>query len=78
MKEIHRQTLQFIQNDLWDSAHRLIQDYSDPLSCRIHGYLHRIEGDIANGRYWYQRAGLDIPNNTLDDELKELLSKLSE
>lgn len=73
-----QQSLQLIQNDNWDAAHRLIQDYSDPLSCQIHGYLHRIEGDLANAHYWYQHGGIEFPNNTLEEELGRLLSQTTE
>lgn len=78
MKNAHRKALELIRNDNWDGAHRLIQDYSDALSCRIHGYLHRIEGDMDNARYWYQRAGLEFPNNTPAQELKDLIAILAE
>lgn len=78
MKNTHRQALQLIQNGKWDAAHRLVQDYYDPLSCHIHGYLHRIEGDLSNARYWYQRAGLDMPDNSLDEELKRLLMQVTD
>lgn len=78
MKNAHRKVLEFIRNDDWDSAHRLIQDYSDVLSCRIHGYLHRIEGDVDNARYWYQRADLEFPSITPDQELKDLIAILAE
>jgi hypothetical protein len=76
MKNVHQQAIQLIQNDDWDAAHRLIQDYSDPLSCQIHGYLHRTEGDLNNAKYWYQRAGLSMSDNTLTEELEILTSKL--
>jgi hypothetical protein len=76
MNKIHQQALQLIQNDDWDSAHCVIQDYSDPLSCQIHGYLHRIEGDFGNAGYWYHRAGIAMPNNSLEDELNRLLAML--
>jgi hypothetical protein len=75
MQKIHQQALQLIQNDDWDAAHRLIQDYSDTLSCQIHGYLHRIEGDLANAGYWYRHAGLAMPENSLDEELKRLFAQ---
>ncbi len=78
MKTIHQQALQLIQNNEWDAAHRLVQDYSDPLSCQIHGYLHRIEGDLANARYWYHRAGLNMPHNPLEQELELLLTQLTD
>ncbi len=76
MENTHRLAIKLIQNDDWDAAHRLIQSYSDPLSCQIHGHLHRMEGDLANARYWYQRAGLSMPDNTLGEELENLISKL--
>jgi hypothetical protein len=40
----------------WDEAHRLVQSFSDSWSCLIHAYLHRVEGDLSNARYWYGRA----------------------
>jgi hypothetical protein len=55
-----------------------VQDYSDPLSCRIHAYLHRIEGDSANAHYWYRRAGLVMPGNSLEQELTHLLTLIME
>ena len=75
VESIHRKALQLIQGGDWDAAHRLIQDFSDPLSCQIHGYLHRIEGDLANARYWYQYVGLVLPDNSLDEELAHLMSQ---
>jgi Flp pilus assembly protein TadD len=75
MKHSHRQALQLIQQNDWDAAHRLVQDYSDPLSCQIHGYLHRIEGDLSNARNWYQHAELNMPDNSLEEELTLLLEK---
>jgi hypothetical protein len=75
METVHQKALLLIQNNDWDAAHRLIQDYPDPLSCQIHAYLHRIEGDLANAGYWYQRAGLAMPDHSLDEELAHLLTK---
>jgi len=41
----------------WDQAHRIVQaDESDPMACRIHAVLHKIEGDAWNSRYWYGRT----------------------
>jgi hypothetical protein len=53
----------------WDAAHRAIQNRSDPLACRIHAYLHRQEGDLDNAAYWYARAKMTPPANSLTDEL---------
>jgi len=37
----------------------------------LHAYLHRAEGNIGNAKYWYRRAGADIPNNHLEAELNQ-------
>ncbi|CAG7856375.1 hypothetical protein MCAMS1_00827 [biofilm metagenome] len=76
MKQIHQRALDLIKQDEWDSSHDLIQDCTDPLSCQIHGYLHRIEGDIGNARYWYHRAEIAMPNNSLEEELSRLSALL--
>lgn len=41
----------------WTTAHGLIDDLADLGSAHVHAYLHRVEGDLWNARYWYQRAG---------------------
>ncbi|WP_027329893.1 hypothetical protein [Marinimicrobium agarilyticum] len=56
----------------WDKAHSLVQANSDSLSCLIHAYLHREEGDLANANYWYRRAGETMPDNTLEEEWERL------
>jgi len=40
----------------WDIAHRIVQEYDDPMACWIHAVLHKIEGDAWNSRYWYRRT----------------------
>jgi hypothetical protein len=46
-----------LAND-WDAAHNLVQQHeSDRIAAWIHAVLHKVEGDDANSRYWYQRAG---------------------
>jgi hypothetical protein len=41
----------------WDAAHQLVQPYEDDATAAwIHAVLHKIEGDLANSRYWYRRA----------------------
>ena len=56
----------------WDEAHQRVQPYSDRMACLIHGYLHRVEGDLNNARYWYSRANESMPDNTLEDEWSRL------
>ena len=72
MASYHAQAIAMIRKGEWDAAHRLIQSYSDSLACLIHGYLHRVEGDLWNARYWYRRAGEPMPENSLEEELERL------
>ena len=60
----------------WNEAHRLVQRHSDRLSCRIHAYLHRLEGDLRNARYWYRRADESMPGNTLEEGLSRLYQEI--
>ncbi len=42
----------------WEAAHNMVQQYEeDAMASWIHAVLHKIEGDLGNSRYWYQRAG---------------------
>lgn len=56
----------------WDAAHNLVQPHTDRLACLIHGYLHRVEGDLSNAHYWYRRAGKGVPALSLDAEWQQL------
>jgi hypothetical protein len=54
----------------WARAHACAQEDEGPAGMWVHAYLHRKEGDAANARYWYARAGRTPPakNVTLDAE----------
>ncbi len=41
----------------WDRAHKLVMGADGRDAAWVHAYLHRVEGDIGNARYWYGRAG---------------------
>lgn len=62
----------------WDTAHNMIEPLSDGNSIRIHGYLHRQEGDDGNAAYWYRRNGMSVPDNSLEEEWAEIVSILLE
>lgn len=68
----YSKALDLARDGAWDEAHKLVQPYSDEKSCLIHGYLHRVEGDLSNAGYWYRRAGTEMPDNSLEDELSRL------
>lgn len=78
MIKAHHKALELIQNKEWDAAHILVQNHSDSLSCQIHGYLHRIEGDLPNAQYWYRRGGLELLDNSLEQEFIRLLNQLTD
>ena len=40
----------------WNAAHELAQAQGDAEGAWVHAWLHRIEGDLGNADYWYQRA----------------------
>ena len=60
----------------WDKAHLIVQDLNDRLSYNIHAFLHRQEGDHSNAGYWYHKAGVKIPDMSLEREWEELVSRL--
>ena len=42
----------------WKAAHQIVQEDEDSaLACWAHGIVHLLEGDTANARYWYKKAG---------------------
>jgi len=51
------QAIELALADKWDAAHQIVQQYEDDATAAwIHAVLHKIEGDLSNARYWYQRA----------------------
>lgn len=68
----HAHVLELARAGDWETAHATVQGHGDSLSCLIHGYLHRVEGDLGNAAYWYRRGGSALPDNTLDEEWARL------
>lgn len=64
--------LELARDGEWDQAHEIVQAHGDKLACLIHGYLHRVEGDLGNAGYWYGRASESMPDNTLEEEWERL------
>lgn len=58
----------------WEAAHAIVQEEGDRDSERVHAYLHRVEGDLSNARYWYARVGQPPHTDSLDAEWRELVS----
>lgn len=57
----------------WQRAHDLIDHLNDNISAHIHAYLHRVEGDLWNARYWYNRAKQPEFKGNLKDEWEYLV-----
>ena len=55
----------------WEGAHKIVQDDASPEAAWVHAHLHRVEGDLANARYWYARAGRPEATGGLDEEREE-------
>ncbi len=60
----------------WEKAHECAQADPGPLAAAVHAYLHRKEPDLANARYWYNRAGRPPATATLDQEWDSLAVEL--
>ena len=54
--------------DDWDKAHKIVMDEVDKDCAWVHAYLHRVEGDLENARYWYKQAGKPAASGTLESE----------
>jgi hypothetical protein len=61
----------------WDGAHAVVSDREGPMAARIHAYLHRVEGDLSNARYWYGQAGVAPATDSLDEEWERLARALT-
>ena len=68
-------TLWYDAKGNWDRAHVVAQDIPGREGALLHAYLHRKEGDRWNAGYWYRIAGAKIPEQTLDEEYRELLER---
>ncbi len=60
----------------WSEAHELASDIDALAGARIHAYLHRKEGDLANAGYWYRKARLPPATGPLDEEWELLVRDL--
>ena len=60
----------------WDHAHQILQDEPGEDGSWVHAYLHRVEGDLGNARYWYRRAGVAAASGELAAERLQLAAAL--
>jgi len=73
----HRRVLSHLRRNEWNEAHAIVMGMRDKLAFRIHGLLHRIEGDLANARYWYDRAAVPFrKSKSAASEVEEIAAML--
>ncbi len=60
----------------WETAHQIAQDDTSAEGAWVHAWLHRIEGDLDNARYWYRRAQRDAAEGDLSEEGKSIAAFL--
>jgi hypothetical protein len=60
----------------WDTAHRLVMDETSRAAAWVHAYLHRVEGDEDNARYWYRRARRKPATGGFEAEWERVVGEL--
>jgi len=60
----------------WEAAHQIAQDDTSAEGAWVHAWLHRIEGDLDNARYWYRRAQREVAEGDLCEEGKTIAAFL--
>lgn len=63
----------------WQGAHLIAQEHEeDEIANWLHAVVHRMEGDLANARYWYGRCGRRLREETSTmAELREIRAALT-
>ena len=62
--------------DNWEMAHNIVQEIHTETAFWIHAYLHRVEGDIGNAHYWYNRAKKKPSSESLESELNNIIKSV--
>jgi hypothetical protein len=60
----------------WDKAHHIVMNEGGRDCAWVHAYLHRLEGDLENARYWYRQARRSVSANALPEEWGEIAATL--
>jgi len=68
--------LWYAMKNNWDMAHNIVQDISTDTASWIHAYLHRVEGDLSNANYWYNRASKISSTESLESELNNIIKSV--
>ena len=60
----------------WTHAHEAAQSDQGVPAAWVHAYLHRVEGDLENAKYWYALAGKPVATAPLNDEWRAIAAAL--
>lgn len=70
------QALWLAEKGEWEQAHDRCQQGDSAEGAWVHANLHREEGDLANARYWYARAGKPECEDGIREERHDLIAEL--
>ena len=70
--DTYQKALYYDKQGNWQRAHDLVDGLPGKEAARIHAYLHRVEGDEWNARYWYERADAPFFDGSLEEEWEML------
>jgi hypothetical protein len=62
----------------WHKAHGIVMGEESRDAAWVHAFLHRVEGDNDNARYWYGQARRSAAAGSLEDEWDEIAGALIE
>ena len=71
-----RAALWWAARDEWEKAHEAAQSDDGRDAAWVHAYLHRVEGDLENARYWYGQAGRPVATGALTVEWEAIAAAL--
>ena len=67
------QSLWYAGKGDWNTAHDIAQEIHTTDGSWVHAYLHRLEGDVGNAAYWYQKAKRPLPTISVEKEWEEVV-----
>ena len=62
--------------DEWDTSHEIVQDINSTDAAWVHAHLHKIEGDMSNAKYWYDKATKNTLDLSIEGEAEEIIKFL--
>jgi hypothetical protein len=62
--------------DAWNKAHDIVMGGEGAGFAWVHAYLHRVEGDRDNARYWYRQARREPATGELASEWTAIVAAL--